>query len=234
MKTKVLVLAACLLAVGTRAQAIPILQTYVDDATYDSITQTWVSTSSSLTIWVVGNVGARGPIVDVHIAAAYYWGEVGSLNLSALGDAAAPVWDPYKPDGSTVIADVDGARPVMQSGDDLPSHGVYGAGRAFKQWYLGDFTSTDDAIQDYTDVPTGSGWGQINKYTVDITGYTSVHFDVYNHVENRIRSSFNPFSHDGEVDIPEVPEPTSLATITIALGLAGASGLRGIRRRKRA
>jgi hypothetical protein len=91
----------------------------------------------------------------------------------------------------------------MQSGDDLPSHGVYGAGRAFKQWCLGDFTSTDDVIQDYTDEPTGSGWGQINKYTVDITGYTSVHFDVFNHVENRTRSSFNPFSHDGEVDVPK-------------------------------
>jgi hypothetical protein len=120
--------------------------------------------------------------------------------------------------------------PVRGDGSLLPTHGIYGPGVSFLEYDLGDFSLTDSPIGDYQGVPTSfPDVGQINVYSVTITGYESgVHFDTYDHTVTgkdgaQVKYVFAPFSHDAEV-----PEPTA-ALLLLASGAT--YGLAGRRRR---
>lgn len=232
MKLKLLMASLAILFAASAfprpAMALPILQMYIEGARYDQDTETWISNQSNLNLWVIGNVGEYGPIVDVQLAAAFLTGETGSISITPssttlLPDpsvSATPVFNP------TVGG--DGTTPLMSSGDPLPDHGIYGSGVSFSQWGLGDFSLTDSAIGDFsygfpTSTPTS---GQINVYSISITGYSMVHFDTFNHVESPSHVLFGPYS-----EASAIPEPTSM--LLLAMGLAGAVGLWG-RRRDRA
>jgi len=80
MIQKVLLLSALLcLALGVAtAMAEPVLQLYIEGATYDTSTETWVTNSSSFRLWVIGNItggGGAGEITDVHLAVAFMTSE---------------------------------------------------------------------------------------------------------------------------------------------------------------
>ena len=64
-----------LLAGATSSSAIPVLQLYIEGATYDSADETWVSTSNSFNLWVIG----LSPVGGVKISLAFETGETGSI-----------------------------------------------------------------------------------------------------------------------------------------------------------
>jgi len=218
------------LLVATTSQAIPALQIYIEGATYDNDIESWIINEHDLTLWVIGNVGQTGPILDVKLAAAYMSSESGSISVT--GTSASMLADPSPAaDPGSPYMSADGEVPIMSDGSPLPSHGTYGAGVSFMQWSLGDFTLTDSAVGDFTGGFPASfpQTGQINAYDISISsGISVVRFDVFNHVEGKTGALFGPFSHGG-VSAP-VPEPGTFALL--GLGLAGA-GLASLRRRTR-
>jgi len=225
------------------AVAIPILQLYIEGATYDDVTDTWVSTSTSpVRLWAIGNVdgeGGMGTITDVQLAIAYASGldPAFTLTPSTTGGYLS-FTDPSTPSAPTAGPTGDGTQPQLNDGSDLPAHGIYGSGTEWQQFELGDFSLTDSEIEDFNDDPaptaSGSTEGQINVYEVSVSGVdegTVFHFDLFNHVVggNDGKYVFAPFSHDAEGGGDNgggggggaIPEPASVLVWGL-LGLLGA------------
>ena len=215
-----------LLAGVSSVFAIPALQLYIEGSTYDTVTETWLTNSSSFTLWVMGNVSGKGEILDVRLAVAYDSSESGSVDFT-VADPSTP--SPSAPalfsDSSTIgyypITGVKEDKDGNKYNEYLQSHGIYGPGVDWEVYKLGDFTLTDSPIGNYTpdDCPDGSceypESGQINAYTVDVSGYTWVHFDAYGY-----NGPVAPFSHDAGM----TPEPATM--LLLGSGLLGLFGLR--------
>lgn len=214
--------------------AIPLLQLYVEGATFDAATETWVTTASNFKLWVIANVSGPGGtgglgIADVRLSTAFLTSEVGSITLTA--STTALVTDPSTPAAPVFQSSGVGDRPTMSDGSLLPAHGIYGAGTSWTAYSLGDMLAADSPIADFNGSSSFPGpadffanAGQINVYDVSVTGYSQVHFDTYNHVFGETDAKFAPFSHDAG----QVPEPGTV----ILLGAALTSAAIGRRRRK--
>lgn len=225
-----------LLASGAATcSAEPILQLYIEGATYDTVDETWVLEwdpgAGPLRLWAIGNVagpGGKGTIFDVKIAVAY----ASSLGLSnsnfSLTSSTTGGYggftDPSTPAGATFVQDgADGSVPKLSDGRDLPSHGVYGAGTEWTEYALGDLSLTDSPIGDFmttVPVPSATKVAQINVYEFSVTGASAgdeFHFDLYDHIVSGTKSKakFAPFSHDAGGSV--VPEPTSMAGFGVLL-----------------
>jgi len=209
------------------AQAVPALQLYIDGASYDSASETWVfSGAGSFQLWVIGNItgpGGAGPISNVKLSAAVATSGSGSIMLTPT--TTSTLTDPSTPSAPGALPlSADGAVPVMGNGSLLPAHGIYGAGTSFFEWTLGNFTLSDSPIADFINsYPTTftANAGQINVYDVAVTGYTTVHFDTYDTIIRGANhaAKFAPFSHDAGVS--PIPEPQTYAMLLAGLGLMG-------------
>jgi hypothetical protein len=236
------------------SSAVPILQIYVEGATYDIGTETWVLEGSGtpipLRLWVIGNTSQAGsgpnpyaPIVDVKLAAAYLNSDVaGPLSIS-LGSSTTGGYGGFvDPSVSAAVAvlgtHTDGSSPTLGDGSSLPSHGVYGVGTTWQEFGLGDFNFVDSIITDFNGADAspspGGPAGQINVYDVTISGLAdggSVHFDVYDHVigkKGKITAFNNPFSHDGEGGFEEEEEVPPVTPEPASLAIWGGIGLAGL------
>lgn len=198
---------------ANKVSAIPALQLYIEGATYDPGTETWVITQPEFTLWVVGNVGHFGTIYDVKLAAAVRSDEDGMITLTtvatiSVGNEVVDLSQRLEPTSTNNFPSNDGAVPIMGDGRPLPTHGIYGSGVKFYEWSLGDFTKTDSPIGDFiygfpNEFPS---MGQINAYIVRVSGFSWVHFDAYGYIvmsNPGAKYVFAPFSHDAE----HTPEP---------------------------
>lgn len=172
------------------AEAVPALQLYAEGAVFDSITETWIS--SSLTDFDLQVIGANRPIEDVYLAIAVPTGETGTITIN-----------------SSPIGSFTYGTPITGDGSYLPSHGIYPAD--FATYFMGDFGLVQ-TVYDMQPGETGSAMGEIKTVSVSISGYSWAHFDAYDHIlsKNKVKYVFAPFSHDAETGTNPIPEPTSL------------------------
>ena len=228
------------------ASAIPALQIYIEGATYDTVTETWVleqtGPSMAFKLWVVGDIQHYGAISDVKLAAAYAEADVsGTPTISLTSSTASGGYSGFGDTTAPTVATfnglhTDGSTPTLGDGSSLPNHGEYGTGIDWQEVKLGNFTLTDSFITDFNSSPVlpGTERGQINAYNVTITGLNaggSVHFDAYDHIAGgkKGKTVFAPFSHDGEGGTTgdggtggkpaDLPEPASLGIWGLGLGL---------------
>ena len=226
----------------SNASAIPILQLYVEGATYvGGPEESWVYTGSGpIRVWTIGNVagqGGKGTIEDVRLAIAYAAGATPTFTLAPSTTGGYAGYDDPSIAGAATFRQLNtsGAVPLLGDGSPLPQHGAYGPGTWWQEFDLGDFTLTDSPMADFiSSVPVAPSTanGQINVYQVSVAGVTdpiTLHFDLYNHVQagNKVKYKFAPFSHDAEGCCTTVPEPGTISMLGSALAaLAGAFTVR--------
>lgn len=229
-----------------KANAVPILQLYLEEASYDQYDRTWVLELPQLSnptfrLWAIGNT-ERSPITNVRLSVAYpafLRTPAEDLVFSFLPSTTGGYGgftDPSVPP-APVFLGIGGpnTQPLIAGTMKLPSHGVFGAGTVWQEFHLGDFTLTDSPIADFSETfpAPGNTRGQINVYEVRI-GYprplpegTTIHFDLYGVVAGR--GVFAPVSHDAEVR--RVPEPASAALLLMLVGASGVAWR--VRKRRR-
>lgn len=202
MKRFLAVLSICVFG-GMQAQAIPTLQLYIEGATYDTSTETWMANFTSgdtLRLWAIGNVGQVGTISNVRLAVAYDTGSTPTIAITPT--TTSLVADPSIPGpvGSTRTG--SGTQPTLSDGSFLPPHDIYGPGTDWVDYLLGDFTLTDSPIGDFNGaLPFPSlfpSTGQVSVYDITVSGVDDIHFDLYDNIVsgNHVKVKFAPFSHD--------------------------------------
>ena len=195
-------LAVLLFAAG--AHAVPVLQIYIEGATYDTNTETWTTSDTEFDLWVIGDVDAHGPILGVKLTASFF-GVSGTMTLTPTTTSA--ITDPSTPAAPSEFATGTGSHSV------LPDHGIFNDPTlgGWTDYSVGDLSLLDSPIADFngsevfpTSFPDN---GQVNVYQVVIEGWTKVHFDAYGETINSSngKKSFwkSPFSHDGTVPVEE-------------------------------
>ncbi len=240
---RAMIIGVALLLLSSTVGAVPVLQLYVEGAVYDDVAEDWIIDGGrTARIWVIGNTGANGDILDVRLSAAYdevYFGDV-NIELTSTLIGGTGSFDGFT-DSFIPVAPTEGVEheagtvPLLGDGSELPSHGVYGDDTVWQEFSLGDMSEvTTDPIADFIDgFPTSfASTGQINAYDFVVTGGDDdlvVHFDLYDHVQagNHVRFVNAPFSHDGGTKI--VPAP-----LAAPAGLLGMGLVLLLRRRRRA
>jgi hypothetical protein len=227
MKKTLLVLTFGLM-IAPAANALPDIQLFIEGATYDWSTKTWVSTSSSVNFYVISAKHAKTDII-VSMALAPYDDPSGTSV-----DFGGTIINPD--DWIFGYAPIDNIPDDWNGGEDLPRHGIY------PTWFAEVHTGAYDLSQlvgdvqpdendDYWDPSSGTGMankpGQYKVFSVDVTGpFTYVHFDAYTLNLDGTVDKFAPFSHDASI----MPEPATV--MLMGSGLLGL-GLSAIRHRKR-
>ena len=210
---------------ATQVLAIPVLQLTIDGGTYNTSTETTVTSNKIFNLYSL--LTADSAAGDYRLSVAV---------IPKMAEVASGDYGSFKLNGNTfnVTADmIFGAPPekALMNKDELPSHGIYDT------YYLEyDFkfdppnTSSSYNVVDPSNVGvapsarlgTGAFW---NLFAFDVTKMTiGLHFDLYkvDPLTGLMLSgngSFAPFSHDAE-DGPSgnnVPEPQSLILLSMAL-----------------
>jgi len=225
---------ALMVILAAAAYAVPDIQLFIDGATYDWDTQSWVSTSAgSVDLYVVS---ANDTKSDVIVCLALgEGGDPRDMNVDFAGTAIDPGEWLY---GNPPLP------PEWNHSGDLARHSIYPA--YFAEVHTGSYgigmnvgdvqpVSPGGEYWDPTSTPEFPGapanaMGEWKMFTVDITGPvgSAIHFDAYTLNPDGTIDAFAPFSHDATTTI--VPEPGTI--VLLGSGLLGL-GLAAYRKRKR-
>lgn len=202
------------LTVGLTASsfAIPNMQVYIPGATYNEISDSWVTSETDFELWLIVANLDDNDIYDVHLVASILGDEApkdGGLTITPLGGS---------PTTYNAADFAYGSPPIT---DPISAHGIYPAN------YIAHFVTAVTEqnpdnwyrVDDYKPGKGSDPYGQIFKFQVH-TEYMGTHFDAYGFNEDGRRVSAHG-SHDAE---SVVPEPAT--SLLFTLGLVGAGIIR--------
>lgn len=228
-KTLMLILPIILMTFGL-SQAVPNLQLFVAGGTYDEVSESWVSTSGTFDIYVIG---ANEALSNVKVSMALGMAQADNPNGSVSVDVSGSTYDEWIYGFAPIVT-----APGFDPGDDLAGHGIFPAW--FTEFDAGNFGLVGGVgdVQpqpDYYD-PSTDGYlagsqtlGEYKVFTISATGTAFLHFDAYTVNPDGSIQYFAPFSHDATMypPPPGVPEPASL--ILFAIGGMGLGIYRKLR-----
>ena len=220
---KFVVLSLFVFLMASAAQAVPVLQLYIDGATYDDATETWVTSASSFDLYVIGKslIDPNDVILSMALE--------GTADLPEAPDAAIGI------DGVTYDYWVNGYAPMAtydtwDNSGDLPPHGIY------PTWFTEFGLTSFGTAGLISDVNGDQGWfptsgyastgtdGWFQSYHIDISGEYAVHFDAFTLIDGEFGDKA-PFSHTAG---GQIPEPATM--LLFGIGLAGAGVVRKLRK----
>jgi hypothetical protein len=217
-----LVVAAAIVLLAVPARAVPDLQVYIDGATYDTGSETWVTTDSSFDLWIIA---ANYAMQDVKFSAAL---------PNGVDPASGSISVQWKESGITLAGNLLSGTPSTSEGHALTHDGLFPSN--YYEFFAGDFglgetVENKQPVEEWEPGETGTADGEVKKFLVTVAGYEWVHFDAYDHYykNDEVHAKFAPFSHDAEGGGAPVPEPATL--LLVGAGLLG-MGARRLKARK--
>jgi hypothetical protein len=218
---KVLAVLCATLALPAAAHAVPALQVYVQGATYNSTSATWVlntdQTGGTVVITATTQNGnsAENDIYNAQMVVsalqdtsfgASLTGGDNNLSLSGLSSA--------------------GNSPLLTGGD--ANNAV-----SYISFGIGDFTGTADKTTDNVSGGGGHSSGNIQTFTLTLTNLTgSVIIDAYGYNATG-GLVVAPYSHNGEITLASVPELSGHGAGSAAVLIVGVGLFFSARRRRR-
>ena len=217
------------------AHAIPSLQLGpgAGSWTYDTTSQTWVTSDNPLQLAATANATmADGGNGD------YAWDALGTSQIAYLVVSAVPKTGLTEPpelfditvenDGGalSLFASGNGAPPLSDP-NDLAPHGIFDT---YFEIYEFNFDGALVGISDTQPGGTGTGMGYLELFDVTINSLADsvegLHFDLYTvqTADTGAVDAFAPFSHDAEA----IPEPGS----ALLFGVGGLITGVALRRRR--
>lgn len=217
------------------ALAVPVFQVYIDDAfagTVGADEDTWFTTSSSFDLIVAGAYGPNTKqLTDITLLVSVVESQTGTISITGgdgvtlLAEKTAAADGFYNPNSEADVdlltneaGNPDGYdgytdKSFLPGDIEFNNHYPFQEGVSdFLIYSLGDFDKVSNAVSNYsTDEPISYNVanGQEKTYAVSISGFTSVHFDVYGFVQTdsvkglETAWRINPGSHDASYMVPE-------------------------------
>jgi hypothetical protein len=229
---------------ATGAFAVPTLQVYISGATAGTVgadQDTWFTGNSAFDLILVGAYGPHTSSIQYGtLVASVPQGQTGSITVNGAtllttqasngsGNPAANA----DTDILTNVAGLDGYADKTFQPDNFDNHYPFQNNVSdFVLWDVGSFANAG-AIHNY-DADAGTitveGSGQEKTFAVSISGFDSVHFDMYAYETDLLGQTklvntwdLNPGSHDSTFGhgTPVVPAPGALLLASIGVAAVG-------------